>query len=68
MIRRVFKLDDGQVLVTYDPATGVVYVATRHDDWDTWSHPLTQIRADDAVVHVGSRTYGHDGRTYGTPT
>lgn len=57
MIRRTFKLDYGddddqslQVLVTYDPTTDVVLVATREFDYDAWSRPLPLTGSDDDPV------------------
>jgi hypothetical protein len=52
VIRRVFRNVGGehfenQTLVEFWPASGVMRVATRRHECDTWSPPAVQLRSED---------------------
>lgn len=74
MIRRIFTVPEGneyglaphQVLVTFNETTGVMHVAHRLHEWETWTRPCEQIdEQDEPVGLIGTaRTYPAEGRVY----
>lgn len=63
MRRRVLACPDGvpaggQIMATYETASGRFHVGVRADEWAEWSRPLAELSVNDDPVVPGARVRG----------